>query len=280
MLYPPLRTLFSNSSNDEYYSHILLIPFVSAYLIYLKRKSILSSATYSIKAGVVVMISGLIFYGIGFSPTIAMFNQNDRSSLLIFSALLFWIGSFILLYGIKNFREALFSLLFLGFMIPLPSVVMEKTIFFLQSGSTELVNIFLKLTGLTFLRENFVFHLPGISIEVAKQCSGIRSSMALLITATLAAYLFLGTTWRRLLLLLSIFPLVILKNGIRILTLSLLAIYVDERILTNGFLHKSGGFVFYIPVLLLLGLFLWILRKQEQKRRGPVTLQETIQHEA
>jgi len=266
MIYPPLQNLFSSRSNNEYYSHIFLIPFVSAYLIYLKRKSILSSATYSIKAGVAVMISGFIFYGIGSSPTMVMLNQNDRSSLLIFSALLFWIGSFILLYGMKNFRETLFPFLFLGFMIPLPSVIMDKAIFLLQSGSTELVNVFFKLTGLAFIRENFVFHLPGISIEVARECSGIRSSMALLITGVLAAYLFLDTNWRRLLLLLSIFPLVILKNGIRILTLSLLAIYVDERILTHGFLHKSGGFAFYIPVLIILGLLLWILRKQEQKR--------------
>jgi len=249
----------------------LLIPFVSAYLIYLKRKSILSSATYSIKAGVAVMISGFIFYGIGSSPTMVMLNQNDRSSLLIFSALLFWIGSFILLYGMKNFRETLFPFLFLGFMIPLPSVIMDKAIFLLQSGSTELVNVFFKLTGLAFIRENFVFHLPGISIEVARECSGIRSSLALLITGVLAAYLFLATNWRRLLLLLAIFPLVILKNGLRILTISLLAIYVDERFLTHSFLHRSGGFVFYIPVLLMLGLLLWMLRRQEQKRSEKLT---------
>ena len=211
------------------------------------------------------MFSGLIFYGIGLSPITVTLNQNDRYSLLIFAALLFWIGSFILLYGINNFRKALFPLLFLGFMIPLPSMIMDKTIFFLQIGSTDLVNIFFKLTGLAYIRENFIFHLPGISIEVAKQCSGIRSSMALLITGVLAAYLFLNTNWRRLLLLIVIFPLVILKNGLRILTISLLAIYVDERFLTDSFLHRSGGFVFYIPVLLLLGLFLWLLRKQEQR---------------
>jgi exosortase/archaeosortase family protein len=55
----------------------------------------------------------------------------------------------------------------------------------------------------------------------------------------------------------------VLKNGIRIVTLSSLAVYVDERFITQSFLHRSGGFLFYIPALFLLGIVLWWLRKTE-----------------
>jgi exosortase/archaeosortase family protein len=64
---------------------------------------------------------------------------------------------------------------------------------------------------------------------------------------------------------LTILPITILKNGIRIVTLTLLAIYVDQRFLTGGFLHKSGGFLFYIPGLLIFGAILLWLRKKEPK---------------
>lgn len=265
MLYPPMRNLFRFSSHEEYYSHILLIPFVSAFLLYAKRRSILSSAVRSVKPGVALVLAGLVLYGIACLQNGAV-NPYDQSTLLIFAVLLFWLGSFILFYGIRNFQETLFPLLFLGFMIPWPSAVMDGLIGFLQIVTTELVNILFTITDVTFIREGLVFHLPGISIEVARECCGIRSCLALLITGSLAACLFLGSPWRRLLLIFSIFPLVILKNGIRILTLSLLAVHVDERIVTESPLHKFSGVISFIPTLLLLGMLLWILMRQEQTR--------------
>ena len=66
----------------------------------------------------------------------------------------------------------------------------------------------------------------------------------------------------------SILPIAILKNGIRIVTLSALAIYVDEKFITQSFLHKSGGFVFFLPALGILGLILWGLRRTEVEDRG------------
>ena len=104
-----------------------------------------------------------------------------------------------------------------------------------------------------------------VTIEVAKQCSGIRSTMALVITGVLAAHLFLRRPWSKLILMLTILPITVFKNGLRIVILTLLAIHVDERFLTGGFLHKSGGFLFYIPGLVIFGGILLVLRKMEKK---------------
>ena len=136
----------------------------------------------------------------------------------------------------------------------------------MQAGSTEVTDILFALTGLPAFRTGFVFQLPGITIEVAKECSGIRSSLGLFITVVLAAHFFLKTNWTKGVLILSILPITILKNGIRILTLTLLAIYVDEGFLTGGFLHKSGGFLFFLPALGLIGILLYFLRKTEGSR--------------
>ena len=110
-----------------------------------------------------------------------------------------------------------------------------------------------------------VFELPGIAIEVAKECSGIRSSLALIITSVIAGYLFLQTGWRRIVLVLLIFPLMIIKNAVRISTLSLLAVYVDEGWLTDSFLHRSGGIFFFLLALTLLAPVLLFLKKSEKK---------------
>ena len=110
-----------------------------------------------------------------------------------------------------------------------------------------------------------VFELPGIAIEVAKECSGIRSSLALIITSLIAGYMFLQTGWKRIVLVLAIFPLMLIKNAIRITTISLLAVYVDKSFLTGSFLHSSGGIFFFLIALALLAPFLLYLKKTEKK---------------
>jgi exosortase/archaeosortase family protein len=58
------------------------------------------------------------------------------------------------------------------------------------------------------------------------------------------------------------FFMVILKNGMRIVTLTLLAMYVDLSFLF-GKLHRDGGIVFFLLGLLLLLPVLLLLRRGE-----------------
>jgi exosortase len=132
---------------------------------------------------------------------------------MIFSAITLLIGGVVLFYGIKSFRSAVFPLLFLFFLTPIPTVAVEKIILLLQMGSTEAAYGFFKLTGVSILREGYTFHLTGMSIEVAKQCSGIRSSIALFITSVIAGQLFLQTGWKKVVLALPIFRLPFLKTA-------------------------------------------------------------------
>ena len=58
----------------------------------------------------------------------------------------------------------------------------------------------------------------------------------------------------------------IIKNGIRIVTLTLLANYVDPGFL-HGNLHREGGVVFFVIGLLLLLPVLWLLATRRESRR-------------
>jgi len=265
MVYGPLRDLLGSNTHSEYYSHIMLIPLVSAYFFYKDRKGIFFANGHSYALGLVFLLAGIFLYELGRSFGNNL-NKNDYTSLMVFATLIFWVGGFIFSYGWDTLRKALFPVVFLFFIIPIPSLLMDQFIYSLQKGSTEVVEVIFKLLGLSFFREEFVFQLAGANIEVAKQCSGIRSTLALFITGILAGHLFLRTGWKKGVLILSLFPITIIKNGIRIVTLTLLGIHVDMNFLTGGFLHKSGGFIFYIPALVLLGGVLWFLRKSEIKK--------------
>jgi exosortase len=263
MAYAPIKSIYTSSANSEYYSHIVLIPLVSIYLIFLKRKVIFSTVNYSFSAGVPTLLIGALLYFTGRFSGVQL-NENDFTAVIAFSAVVFINGAFILSFGFQAFKAALFPLLFLLFMCPLPSKIMEEFIHALQVGSTEFANLLFMATGVPFVREGFVFQLPGLSIEVAKQCSGIRSALALFITALLAGHLFLNTWWKKIILVLCIFPIAMFKNGIRIVSLTLLGTYVDPRIL-QGSLHRDGGIPFFIVGLLLLASILYFLRKSENK---------------
>ena len=89
--------------------------------------------------------------------------------------------------------------------------------------------------------------------------------MALVISGDLAGHFFLRGGWQKGFLMLVIVLLTILKNGVRIVTLSLLYIYVDEGFMA-GNLHQRGGIVFFLMALALLMPLLWILCRTEEMK--------------
>jgi len=246
-------------------SHIVLIPIISFFLLYLERQRIFSVTRTSIVPGATLALLGILLYWLvnrsSFSQT-----GNRQLSLETLCVLLVWIAGFLLCYGFAALRAAAFPLLFLLLMGPLPDVILDRTIYALQSGSTEISYLIFQLVGTPVSRHGFLLSVPGVTIEVAKECSSIRSSIALFITCLLAAHLYLRTTWKKLVFVVLGLLLSVVKNGIRITTLTLLSVYVDPGFL-YGRLHRQGGFVFFlIALLILLPVFLW-MEKSDKVRK-------------
>lgn len=262
LFYKTLRALVAYSLNDESSSQIVLIPFVALALLYIERKRMFLDAKTKFGSGLTLVVAGVILYGLaarGFFPL----QDTQPLSLETFSIVLVWIGGFLLCYGYAALRAAAFPLLFLLLMIPLPEAVLNRAIYALQVGSTEIAVLAFRVVGTPVFRQGFLLTVPGVTVEVAKECSSIRSSVALFITCLLAAHLYLRTGWKKILLVLLSFPLAIVKNGIRIATLTLLSIHVDPSFLT-GNLHHRGGFVFFILALVILWpIFLWLEKSEK-----------------
>ena len=259
----PLHILFDSDMYRDYHSLIPFIPIITIYLLIKRRRDILKSEECSIALGTIVVAGGIVLYAFG-SIAWATLSKTNLAMIATLSAILVFWGSFMIAYGAKMFLGVLFPMLFLGFTIPLPVQIMDWIIKILQTGSTEFTNILLWISGVPFVREGFIFQLPGISVEVAKECSGIRSGIALLITSLLAGHLFLRTQWKKVILAICVIPITMLKNGIRITTLTLLGAYYDPRILQSS-LHREGGIPFFIVALFLMAPILLYLRSTEKK---------------
>jgi exosortase len=181
------------------------------------------------------------------------------------SAVLFLEGILGLLAGAGGLWAARFPLLFLFFMIPIPEGILRPIVRFLQLGSAEVSYWVIRSVGVPIFRDGFLFSLPGLTIEVAEQCSGIRSGISLFLVGILAGHIFLKSGWRKLALAAAVVPITIAKNGLRIVTLGLLGAYVDRGVL-QGPLHKAGGIPFFGVALVMLAVALWALRRGESRK--------------
>jgi exosortase len=252
---------YALDTENQNASQVLLIPVISATLIYLNRKNIFRDIRAGVVPGILLISAGAVMFSLG-SMWGTNLDAGDRLALSIFPILVIWWGGVVFFYGVQAFKAGLFPLVFLVFCVPIPSPVMERTITFLQHASADVAFVLLKLTGTPIYREGVLFFLPGIAVEVAPECSGIRSGIGLFVLGVIAAGVFLKSWPTKAALLLMVIPIAIFKNGVRITTLSYLAVHVDERILTSS-LHREGGIPFFLLALLLLYPVLSYLIKSE-----------------
>ena len=259
----PLTDLYGLTNQQEHYSHIILIPWLSVYAFYVDRSRILSSKEWSPILGLCLMTAAALVAWRVNSWTLGA----DTLSAQILAFVVGCWGAFLLCFGPSASRIFFFGLLFLLWMVPFPAAVLNAVIVFLQRASAEATDVVFTLLGIPFYRDGFIFTLPNISIHIAEQCSGIRSTLALTITSLVAGHFFLRSGWTKLTLVLIVIPLAIIKNAFRIVGLSVLANYIDRTFITDSILHKSGGIPLFVLSLVVLGLLTWLLKSLE-KRSG------------
>ncbi|MGH9521381.1 MAG: exosortase/archaeosortase family protein [Terriglobales bacterium] len=251
--------LFSFAYHTGDQSYILLVPVLSAMLVRRESDGVFAAVSSGIsRPAVLAFAVGILLIGGAYGSPAGSELQLALTGLGLVAC---WVGAFIYCFGLDAARKAAFPLGMLLWIIPIPSVIVDSFRYFLQVGSADCVNVLFNMTGLPVLREGkFIFHLAQQSIEVAKECSGIRSSLCLILLTMVIAHESLGGNFRRSILLLSTVPIVILKNGVRIVTLTLGAIYIDPSFLT-GPLHHDGGIVFFLIGMVMLIPVIWVLKR-------------------
>ncbi len=264
LLWKPVEGLVRYSLSNDNASHILLIPLISAWLLYFEGRRIFRQISSDAISGVVLLVAGV---GVALWTWRwgAAWTGTETLSGYTLALVLLWAAGFALIFGRQALRKGSFPLLFLLLMIPPPDLWLNTAVYLLQKGSADIAEYIFDLAGVPALRDGFVFHLAHLSIEVAKECSGIRSSLALLILALLVGHLFLRTFWKQVVFVIVGLVIMIVKNGIRIATLTILAQYVDSGFL-YGRLHHEGGVVFFLIGLVLLLPVFWLLQRGESPR--------------
>lgn len=263
---PILKNIVSLGLRDDRYLQIAVAPFACAMLLFFRRIEIFSRAAFSPHVGIPLVSSSVVLGTFGVHGDI-----DGKSGGLVLSSLLMillWIAVFVLCCGTRSFRAALYPLCTLFLMIPLPSSWMDRVSMFLQYGSAAIAYRMLLVAGIPVFRHGMVFSLPGLEFEVAPECSGLHSSLALMMVAIVAAYLCLRSGWSRAVLLALTIPVALVKNAIRIAVIGGLGARVDRAFIDGPFHHQYGGVVFSVIAVVLFVLILGGLQAVERHWRS------------
>lgn len=261
--YSPIKSVLTNPRIDLFYTHIPFIPMISAFLLFRKRKVLFSDPLPDIIPGILTALIGLSLY---LTSRFSDLKTEYSISLAVFSAIIFWAGTYIALYGPKSFKLGLFPVGYLLFAVPLPETIMNWLVKEIALASVHITDIAFSIIGLPFVREGIEIYLPGYILVVGPECAGWRSSIALVIISLLAGHLFLKELKHKFLLVAAAIPLIIIKNGLRIVALYLLAYFINEKFMEPGFIHRSVGYGMFVIILIVMGLLLWLLEKKEETR--------------
>jgi exosortase C (VPDSG-CTERM-specific) len=264
----PLVTLMNYAARSQLFSYILLVPLVSAYLLYVRRDQLPRNYIADLPTAIAFLAAGLGILAFTYWSDFAgrAPGGNDRLALLTLSFLCCLAAGGFFFFGRAWMRAAAFPLGYLIFMVPMPDAMVDALETASKSAAAEVANLFFNVSGTPFLREGPIFQLPNITIEVAQECSGIRSSWVLFMTSILAANLFLKTQWRRFVLIAFVIPLGILRNGFRILVIGLLCVNIGPQMI-HSLIHRRGGPVFFVLSLIPFLLVLWWLRRGDVRIR-------------
>lgn len=264
----PLLELTGFAFDSELFSHVLLIPLISGYLIWSNRSALAVSPSQGSLWAIAPALLGaglLICHWLVVRPG-DLVAPNDHLCLTTTAYLALLLSAALLSFGTSTVRALAFPIGFLVFMIPWPTQMINVIETGLQHASAEGASLLLAASGTPFLREARTFELPGIVIQVAQECSGVRSSYVLLITAVLGGQVLLRSGWRRWVLALAVIPLGIARNAFRILTIALLCVHVSSNMIDSP-IHHRGGPLFFAGSLIPFFLLLLWLRKAEGRSR-------------
>src|SRR5580692_6048672 len=184
---------FARVLNDLYhiwnlqpeYSHGIIIPVISAFLIWRQRDELRGMPFTGSWSGVALIGAGLALRFIG--------GLTTMQTLEHYAFLLVVYGLVLALTGPAVFRRLWMPLLILLFAMPLPSIFGNPLSLQLQLISSTLGVWVIRAAGISVLLEGNIIDLGSYQLEVAEACNGLRYLLPLMTLSFIIAYLFRGT---------------------------------------------------------------------------------------
>lgn len=235
---PTFYKLYSYGWNNADYSHGPLILIAFFWLLWRKREEFTLPCEADINVlSLCSLLFGLFCYTVG----------SILSSMVLesFAMVPVLIGATGFLYGRQAVSSILFPALFLIFLVPPPGFVIDMITFPLKLGVAVVSVYILKAAGYLISRDGAIMYIGDYTIIVGDACSGMRSLVSLMAVGAFYGYLQTMSNFKRMTLFLSVIPIAIIANIIRLIVFALITYYFGEAA-GQGFFHNFSGLLLFI----------------------------------
>jgi exosortase len=167
-------------------------------------------------------------------------------------------GLVLALFGWARFRTVAFPLAILLLMIPLPAPIFERIESPLQIATSMFSEAMIRASSIPVVRDGNLLALGNVTLEVARECSGVRTAISLVVLGLAFGYAADARRWPRLFVVALTIPVVVLTNSMRVTATAVSAHYYGRDAAT-GFLHDLYGWLAFaaaFAILIMLHRFL------------------------
>ena len=238
-------------ARDTYYSHGILVPFVTIYFIWQMRDELKNVPVKRAPWSLVFFAIGIAIYLVG--STLRIYFPSAVSMLLVLISLILYF------YGTKVLRKIAFPIVFLVFMIPLPLYIIVNISFKMKLFAATIAAQLLNFLGMYAVQDGSVIKLRSAFVVVDDVCSGLRSLISLTALGSIFAYIMNAPVYKRLILFLATIPIAIITNVCRVVLLSTFTEAFGVEF-TKGPIHDITG---YLVFVLAFGMLYAIRRMLE-----------------
>lgn len=237
--------IFLLARRDEENSHILLVPLVAAWLVWVRRLRLRYCKPKGAGVGVAIAACGWMAMEFG--------SVCHHQSAWHAGAALIVLGCVISVLG----RDALLRffpvICVLAFLVPLPVAVRQAVALPLQSWTAQTSQIALQSLGVSAERYGNTLQIHGVAVNIVEACNGLRMAFALILVCFAFAF-GLPLRNRVRLLVLAASPIAaIVCNVLRIVP-TLWVYSSQDRPIGDRFHDVSGWLMLPASFLLLLGI--------------------------
>lgn len=170
------------------------------------------------------------------------------------------VSIIISMYGLRRSLHLAFPILILLFIVPMPPFINRLLTFEMKMAASTLSVEMMRAVGMTVLQDGNIIDLGISKMQVVDACSGLRYIVSMLLMSLLIGHFFLTGLWRKVLLVLVVYPLSIFINGLRIFIAGLFVVNGYSRF-NEGVYHEVQGVVAFLAAGLVLLLLAGVLKK-------------------
>lgn len=245
----PIVILVGSWLNRPEYSHGIVIPVLSAYLLYQRRDQLASVPFTGSWLGALLTAAACAIWFAGTLSTIFAVTQ--------FALVVAIAGTGLSLVGARQFRYIAVPVLMLFFMVPLPAFLHNNFSATAQLISSELGVAILRLFGVSVFLEGNVIDLGHFQMQVVEACDGLRYLFPIMTLGLVIAYFSRIKLWQKVVVFASTVPITIGMNSSRIAMIGLFA-ENGNTALARGVLHDVHGWAMFMISTALIIFEVWL----------------------